>query len=192
MISKVKRDTTYLYAEATMKEKEQAFKSAHSLLGMKVREWLESQEAAMTIDSLVAKAEKGSVELEARRGDYCRAFVYIKKSDVLPVRNDNEVFNPNLVALTADERNMTGITQFDDIEPYVKGLEANGRVKAYGKYATMPKTEKCHVFIYDRQGDIKAVLRVQPGSQLNLRTLRQDNIKNYKNHGALWLQLKNE
>lgn len=196
MISNIKRDTTYLYAEATMKDKEEAFKNAHTLLGMKVKEWLMSQAIIgnedSSVDSLVVVAEKSSSELSAPRGEYCRAFVYVKKSVLLPARNDPNDFTPNLVTLTADERNMIRITQFDDIEPYVKGLEAKGRVKAYGKYATMPKNEMCHVFIYDRQGDIKAVLRVQPGSQLNLRTMRQDNIKNYKNHGALWLQLKNE
>jgi hypothetical protein len=195
-IGNVKRDTTYLYAEATMKEREQAFKSAYALLSVKVKEWLLPRCHEDSINVYVAKATKNSMKLTASRGDYCRAFVYVKKSDILPalqtVMTVEEAFPHRIVHLTDEEKQMTAISRFYDIEPYVKRLKAEGRVKAYGKYVTMPQGERCHVFIYDQKGDIKAVLRVLPDSQLNLNTLRDDNIRNYTNCGAFWLQLKDK
>lgn len=192
MIINIKRDTTYLYAESTMKDKDLAFRSAHTLLEMKVKDRLGTLCESDSVARYVARAEENCKELVARRGDYWRAFVYIKKSDILPVDSSHLVTQNQIIQLTADEKKMTSISRFSDIEPYIKSLKAESRVKAYGKYATMPKDELCHVFIYNHQGDIKAVLRVLPDSQLNLQTLQQDNIKNYKNHGAFWLQLKNK
>ncbi len=211
-IKSIKLDPNSLYAEATMKEKEDAFKNAHALFAKKVREWIQFEidnglltiDNGLSIDSLVAKADASSQELTTSRGGFCRAFVFIRKRDILnnsqypitnnqnPVADDDECPLPLLVSLTEVEKGMLGITQFYDIEPYIKGLKADGRVKSYGKYATMPQGEPCHVFVYDRQGDIKAVLRVRPDSQVNLQTMQEDNIRNYKNCGAIWLQLKDE
>ena len=94
------------------------------------------------------------------------------------------------ITLTPDEHQMTSITRFYDIEPYIKDLKGKDRLIAYGKYATMPTNEDCHIFVYDQQGNISALLRKNGSSQINLNTLKEDNIKNYKNCGAIWFQLK--
>ena len=75
------------------------------------------------------------------------------------------------------------------MEPYIKGLKSKGKLKEYGKYATMPKDEDCHIFVYDKQGNISALIRKSGSTQYNLNTLKEDNVKNYKNCGAIWFQL---
>jgi hypothetical protein len=160
------------------------------------------------------------VQLETRRGDYYRAFVYVRKSDIMPVSDKNEVKvlevapvaksnkieakpativteEPLLIEgtrlvlkLTPDEKQMMQVQSFYDVEPYIKGLKSKNKLVAYGKYATMPTNEDCHLFVYDKQGNISALLRKCGANQYNLNTLKEDNIKNYKNCGAIWFQLK--
>ena len=86
---------------------------------------------------------------------------------------------------------MSAIDSFGRIEPYVNRLKEEGRLRAYGKYASLPENEPCYIFVYDRDGNIVAVLRQsENGLHYNLRSQNDDNVKNYKNCGAIWLQLK--
>ena len=219
-INKVKRDTMYIYAEATMKDLNEAYNGARAILEMKVGDWVRDQHPTEGIEVCIVKAKEHFVQLETRRGDFYRAFVYVKKSDIMPVADKSEVTvfevapvdMPNQIEakpaiivteedpqkeekqqsieLTSDEKQMTLIRSFYDVEPYIKGLKSNGKLKAYGKYATMPLSEDCHLFIYDKQGNISALLRKSGENQFNLNTLKEDNVKNYKNCGAIWFQLK--
>lgn len=214
-ISTIKRDTTYLYAEATMKDLNEAFIGAKAILEIKVGDWIRSQKANEGVEVCIAKAKEHCFEVQTRRGDYYRAFVYVKKSDIMPVSDKSEVVVfqvapqkteeplPNdaiseeapvevkpEITLTPDEQQMKSITSFYDIEPYIKDLKSKDRLISYGKYATMPTDENCHIFVYDQQGNISALLRKSASTQYNLNTLKEDNIKNYKNCGAIWFQLK--
>ena len=83
---------------------------------------------------------------------------------------------------------MADIRLFGDIEPFVKNLKSRGLLAGYGKYATMPQGP-CHLFVYNREGKVVATLRKGDGGQVNLGTLKPDDIKNYKNCGAIWFQL---
>lgn len=219
-INKVKRDTTYIYAEATMKDPKEAYNGARAILEMKVGDWVRSQHPAEGIELCIVKAKEHIAQLETRRGDFYRAFVYVRKSDIMPVADKSEVTvlevapvtksekieaKPAIIVteetprvkekqlvleLTPDEKKMTQIKNFYDVEPYIKELKSKGKLNAYGKYATMPANEDCHLFVYDKQGKISALLRKSGTNQYNLNTLKEDNVKNYKNCGAIWFQLK--
>ena len=214
-ISTIKRDTTYLYAEATMKDLDEAIVGAKSILEMKVGDWVRSQKTNEGVEVCIAKVKDHSFEVQTRRGEYYRAFVYVKKSDIMPVTDRNEVVafqvssqeadkpSPNdaiseeapveskpAVTLTPDEQQMKSITSFYDIEPYIKDLKGKGRLIAYGKYATLPANQDCYIFVYDKAGSVVAILRKKNETQINLNSLGEDDIKKYKNCGAIWLQLK--
>lgn len=218
-INKVKRDTMYIYAEATMKDLSEAYNGARAILEMKVGDWVRDQHPNEGIEVCIVKAKEHLVQLETRRGDFFRAFVYVRKSDILPVADKSEVTvfevapvaKPNKVEaapaiiieekpvvvekspaleLTSEEKQMRQIRSFYEVEPYIKGLKSKGKLKEYGKYATMPEDEDCHLFVYDKQGNISALIRKCGLAQYNLNTLKEDNVKNYKNCGAIWFQLK--
>ena len=219
-INKVKRDTMYIYAEATMKDINEAYDGARALLEMKVGDWVRAQHPAEGIEVCIVKAKEHFIQLETRRGDLYRAFVYVRKNDILPVADKSEVTvfevapvtQPNqpktspaiiiseetpkdvekapALELTPEEKQMRQIKSFYDVEPYIKGLNGKGILKDYGKYAKMPENEDCHLFVYDKQGNISALLRKVGNTQYNLNSLKEDNIKNYKNCGAIWFQLK--
>lgn len=217
-ISTIKRDTTFLYAEATMKELEEAYVAAQSVLEVKVGDWVRAQHPSESIDVCIAKAKEHCFQVRTRRGDYYRAFVYVKKDDILPIADrseavvfevapeekeqeqptaqhaiilpDAEELSLPSVSLTPDEEQMIQVKSFYNVQPYIDGLKKIYRLKAYGKYATMPSNENCHLFVYNKQGQIEAVIRKTAHEQINLGTLATDDIKKYKNCGAIWFQLK--
>ena len=218
-INKIKRDTMYIYAEATTKDLNDAYSAARAILEVKVGDWVRSQYPNEGIEVCIVKAKDHLLQLDTRRGDLYRAFVYVRKSDILPIADKSEVtvFEVGQVAkpdnaeavpsdvisedapievvkapvleLTSEEQQMKLISSFYDVEPYIKGLKSKGKLKKYGKYATMPIDEDCHLFVYDKQGNILAIIRKSGASQYNLNTLNEDNVKNYKNCGAIWFQL---
>lgn len=218
-INNVKRDTTYLYAEATTKDVAEALLAAKSILEVKVGDWVRSAHPKEGIEVCIAKAKEHCFEVQTRRGDYYRAFVYVKKSDMLPVSNKQEVLvfqvdpveeqiplspqeevlsekeqiveAPQTFVLTSDEKKMLTINSFYDVEPFVKKLKAEGRLEAYGKYATRPVDSDCHLFVYSKDGAVKAVLRQTSGTIVNLATQKEDGINNYKGCGAIWVKIKN-
>lgn len=219
-INKVKRDTMFIYAEATMKDLNEAYNGARAILEMKVGDWVRNLHPDEGIELCIVKAKEHFVQLETRRGDFYRAFVYVRKSDIMPVADKSEVTvlevapvkqsnqpiaQPAIIIeeeapaqmekaptleLTPEEKQMTLVRSFYDVEPYIKGLKSKGLLKEYGKYATMPTNEDCHLFVYDKQGNISALLRKSGDTQYNLNTLKEDNVKYYKNCGAIWFQLK--
>lgn len=218
-INKIKRDTMYIYAEATMKDLNEAYNGARAILEMKVGDWVRAQHPEEGIEVCIVKAKEHFIQLETRRGDFYRAFVYVRKSDIMPVADKSEVtvfevdppVQPNqpqaapaiilseeapienetpVFELTSEEKQMRQVRSFYEVEPYIKGLKSKDKLKAYGKYATMPANEDCHLFVYDKQGNISALLRKSGDIQYNLNTLKEDNVKNYKNCGAIWFQIK--
>lgn len=219
-INQIKRDTLYIYAEATMKDLNEAYNGARALLEVKVGDWVRQQHPNENIEVCIVKAKDHFIQLETRRGDYYRAFVYVSKSDIMPVADKREVTvfevspvkksttieptpaiivseEPPMVKekvsaleLTTEEEQMKLVRSFYDVEPYINGLKGKGKLKKYGKYATMPVDADCHLFVYDKQGNISAIIRKSGEGQYNLNTLRKDDVKNYKNCGAIWFQLK--
>lgn len=78
------------------------------------------------------------------------------------------------------------ITKWEDVGPYFQDLKAKRKI-VYGKYNAKIAADSCYLLIYNRDGDVAAVL--DKGHQVNLKSLEEDNIKNYSGHGAIWFQL---
>ena len=200
-INAIKRDTSYIYAEATMRDAVEAKSGARSLLELKIYDWLRSRHPGENADMLVTQSRESWRDLLTRRGNYNRVFAFVRKNDILPEMEESALTEEELTIeeeapvpeLTADEEEMSSVQRFSSIEPYVKGLMEKGRVKAYGKYASLPEDDPCYLFVYNRDGAVVAVLRqTEDGSHFNLRDMKYDNVRNYKNCGAIWFQLKDE
>lgn len=227
-IGAVKRDTTCLYAEATLKTAAESSQGARAILEVAVGDWVRAQHPNETIDLCIAKAREHTTEIQTRRGNYYRTFVYVKKGDILPIPREsgmmvfhldstaaappaaapstrsqapqNTIVMPlsassssstsTATTLTTDEQHMAAITSFHRIEPYVKDLRDANRLESYGKYATLPATGRCYIFVYDEEGRVRAVLRRDDDRQLNLQTLKADDVHSYTHCGAIWIRLK--
>ena len=208
-INRIKLSTDYLYAETTMADEAEALEGAYAILEMQVRDWLAIQGKSNDANTHIMQAKEHFSTINTMRRTYHRVFVYVQKKDIislnvgdntLVVRTDEQAPEPvtelsqsdvEVVVLTPEEEEISKIQQFEDVEPYVKKLQNAGKLQAYGKYKNMPKSTACHLLVYDKQGNIVATMRrVESGEMLNLKTCDEDDIKNYKGCGAIWLQLK--
>lgn len=199
-INIIKRDTMFIYAESTMKDAIEALSGANAVLELKIYDWLHSNHPNESAQLLVENSKNKWFNIHTSRGKYNRVFVYVSKHHILPEKKEKqtdeetqtiEIEDVQVQQLSPEEENMSAIDSFGRIEPYVNRLKEEGRLRAYGKYASLPENEPCYIFVYDRDGNIVAVLRQsENGLHYNLRSQNDDNVKNYKNCGAIWLQLK--
>ncbi len=110
-----------------------------------------------------------------------------KKTEGLS-ESDNTIEDWELL-ITPEEQKMISLVSFYEIEPYIKQLKADDRINGYGKYSTLPKDDLCHLFIYNKDGEIVTVLLKTPHNTYNLKTREKDVISNYKGCGAIWFTL---
>ena len=104
--------------------------------------------------------------------------------------NDVQFKNRPDTRLSSEEKKMIEIKSKDDLEFYLKGLYGMGKIKKNGKKGNIPQNEDFHLFVYDRQGGVPAVLRKEGSVLINLKEKREDSIKNYDNCGFVWIQLR--
>lgn len=82
-INQIKRDTTFLYSEATAEKEEDAFDAARGLLMIQVQEYLETNQKATTVNEDIRKSTYSKTSsLVMTRGSLYRVFVYVKKGDI--------------------------------------------------------------------------------------------------------------
>lgn len=189
-INALKLDTTLIYAEATMKELKNAELDANALFDLKVSEWIEQTYKDEKIKYDLSEIRRHRKELQMLRSNsYYRVFIYIYLNDI-EVERLQPMVKEEMFVLNEEELEMVTLDSFYKIEPYIKLLESKGKLKAYGKFKNLPNNDLCYLFIYNKEGEIVAVMKHTADAVLNLKTLEQDIVTNYKNCGAIWFQLK--
>ena len=189
-INALKLDTTLIYAEATMKELKNAELDANALFDLKVSEWIEQTYKDEKIKYDLSEIRRHRKELHMLRSNsYYRVFIYIYLNDI-EVERLQPMVKEEMFVLNEEELEMVTLDSFYKIEPYIKLLESKGKLKAYGKFKNLPNNDLCYLFIYNKEGEIVAVMKHTADEVLNLKTLEQDIVTNYKNCGAIWFQLK--
>lgn len=210
-INEIKRQgDTYLYAESTSQTWEEAMDNAKYLLGVEIETWVKTLDS-QSADGYIAEAQNHILSLKSMRGDRFRAFVYVKKTDIMPIANASQ-----LVVVTISEKQKTTITEVssshksdipsyqpsefeeemmsitdaNNIGMFIKRLKSEGKIANYGKYKDMPANIDCYLFVYNRDMAIPAYLYKQGGKYINLKTRKQDQVVNYSGCGAWWFQLK--
>lgn len=216
-INSIKESSEYIYAESTTRELTEAEENARILLRLNVEDWLSTavpeEEKAACLEKIPALTQ----EMQARRGILYRAFLYVRKADLVPsvavppgpavpvviaevvyvpeeipaVMKDEETVEkvPEAPVLSALEEKMLSVKRFSDVKSFVTSLEKEGVIRDYGKYATMPSGEPCYVFVYDRSGDVVAHIKVTVDQQTDLVTGGADPVSNHKNCGAFWFRV---
>lgn len=209
-INEIKRQSDiYLYAESTSQTWEEALDNAKYLLGVEIETWaktIDSQPA----DGYIAEAQNHILNLKSMRGDRFRAFVYVKKSDIMPIVNASQVLvisadeerkttisevntRPTEVLLyqpTQLEKEIMSVSNANNIGTFIKRLKSEGKLGNYGKYKDMPSGIDCYLFVYNRELEISAYLHKTGNKFINLKSGEPDPISNYSGCGAWWFQLK--
>lgn len=80
---------------------------------------------------------------------------------------------------------------FFELRTILKTLIDQKAITSYGKGKTNKQPENCYWVIYDRAGNIKAVLGKGKDKRKNLKTNRDENLSKYegKGFGAIWFQI---
>ena len=78
---------------------------------------------------------------------------------------------------------------FFELKQIMEPLKEKGDIKDYGKYSTAEKPEECYLVVYDPAGNIKALLGKGDKVRQNLKTGKDDSIKNYRGCGAIWFTI---
>lgn len=212
-INQIKADTTYISAESTVKDWETAYDNARILLSREIEDWLTAQ-GVKDVSGVIANSNEHILEIKTTRGSLYRAFVYVKKNDLLPYKDKSKVMvvdiptakdslslditepdqivEPEIKFTPTDfELEMMGIKKSTDIEPFINTKKQNGKISNYGKYSTLPVDQFCYIFIYNKEGEVPACLRNDNGIAIDLSTGKQVTISDtYKGCGAIWFQLK--
>lgn len=90
-INKIKRSRDYLTVTGTsMFSAEEASENARMLIDVEIEQWLQ-ENAEGDIAGYVAKSKENLAVIETKRGSLFRAFIYVKKKDILPYYEDETV-----------------------------------------------------------------------------------------------------
>jgi len=219
-INTIKRDTTYIYAEATTNNVDSAIYSAKAILEVKVSEWIRSQHPAESFDVCIAKAKEHTFDVRTRRGNFQRAFVYVNKRDILPIANRSEVVvfevasneetpmststkatlseEPDMsgktsqptITLKDEEHKLATFTNLTELNEFLVSMKKQQRLAGYGKADTMPKDIDIDICICDKQGHVVAMLRRQPDGTCVNLKTLQSDTPTNYPHAAVWFKLK--
>ena len=127
-IADVKRSSSYLYGEATASTTEEAYSMAEEILYDEIAKWLNKEKKLRGNDNVVVSNRKDiQTPLSLPRGNMFRSFIYVKKSDVLPVENVEvlNIINEENSDSTLEQRKVSK----DDATAYVEEAEENMEVE---------------------------------------------------------------
>lgn len=204
-INKIKKSSLYLSAEMTMPNKEEAMETALELLQMEVQRWVAEKKKRKEVasDLIITNVEQLTEALELPRGDNMyRAFVYVKKSDVLvskntmvtdmpsqleatdELRSSYEVISASNVEYPEHIRRLLALKLYEEVKPCLDAMKSEGKVLEYARYAKLSQPEDYVLIIYNQQGEVEAILS-EGTERVNFRTNVSDGVANYRGRGAI-------
>ena len=210
-INKIKKSSLYLYAETTMPDKEEAMATAIDILQREAQKWVnekrKKKETDADWDLVMTNVTQSYNQIELPRGNMYRAFAYVKKSDILTTKNVivSDLENPAPEEETAEEataespkaqpaelpeavKRLLALEKYEELPPCVDALKEEGLITEYNRYASLPNPDDYVLIIYNRTGQIEAILSEGP-ERTNMRTGRTDGVANYKGRGAIGVKL---
>lgn len=203
-IAKIKKSSLYLYAETTMPDKEEAMETALQSLQMEVQNWVAEKKKRNEVasDLILTNIEQFTEALELPRGNMYRAFVYVRKSDVLVskstmitdmpskskdsdgLRSSYEIISTSKVEHPEHIKRLLSLKRYDEVKPCLDAMKNEGKILEYARYAKLSQPEDYVLIIYNQKAEIEAILS-DGAERKNLRTNLPDGIINYSGRGAI-------
>lgn len=203
-IARIKKSSLYLYAETTMPDKEEAMETSLQSLQMEVQNWVAEKKKRKEVasDLILTNFGQFTETLELPRGNMYRAFVYVKKSDVLvskntmitdmPLKSEDsdeqrssyEIISTSKVEHPEHIQRLLALKQYDEVKPCLDTMKNEGKVLEYARYAKLSQPEDYVLIIYNKQAEIEAILS-DGVERINLGTNLPDGIANYSGRGAI-------
>lgn len=208
-INKIKKSTQYLYAETTMSDPEEALATALDMLMRDAQKWIVEKKKLndKDVDLVLTNLSQHYEKVELSRGDMFRAFVYVKKSDIILSQNTvvtngqqimfgelEEELPQKVVTQKSEELpeailRLLALRQYHEVPPCLETLLKEGIITDYKRYASLQNPDLYVLIIYNRQAEVEAILSEGP-DRINFRTGEPDGVANYKGRGAIGVQLR--
>ena len=116
-INAIKMDMdTYLFAESTTESWESALENAKFLLNIEIENFIKSLGLKDSVEGFVARTSNKMMQLQSMRGSRYRAFIYVKKSEIVPYLAGEEV-----MYVSTDAHSQ--ITPFDPVKAAEEAAE---------------------------------------------------------------------
>lgn len=204
-INSIKKNSSYIYGEATLADRQAAIDLAKDILYQNINQWVESQKKFAGASKAVTTNTNYAVEnVTLPRGNWYRAFMYVKKSDIIPVDNvqvtdvsgsTSTRDGVSIVSMSQGSGLANGLTQeflkpqnTGQLSAMLKRLKEQGVILEYNKLGMLEKPEQYVLFVFSREGNVLAVLSAG-SSRKNLKTGKPDSLENYKGNGAIGVRV---
>lgn len=87
-------------------------------------------------------------------------------------------------------KNIAKTEHYDDLTQKIIYYKNEGSIIRYARYEkNSTDTEHCYFAIYDREGNVRALLTPGP-ERINVRNSKEDNLNNYHGCGAIFFEVK--
>lgn len=197
-INSIKKDSQYLYAEATASTEDEAHDIAEEILYDEINEWAATKKKLQNSANLAVNNKQSLwTTISLPRGNMYRSFIYVKKSDILPVENSEVIGNASVLPDEGGDMQsaveeiwpeavatLAGCTEYADLAAKIKQMKAEGKLKSYARYAQLDNPDACYLAIYNKEGKVLAILS-PGGDRRNVATGRPDGVGNYSGCGAI-------
>ena len=144
-INKIKRSRDYLTVTGTsMFSAEEASENARILIDVEIEQWLQ-ENAEGDIAGYVAKSKENLAVIETKHGSLFRAFIYVKKKDILPYYENETVMAELPNPIVADTPIVVDTVKAEEITtpPVEKNIvEVKSEEKLVSTVDYLPPVEK--------------------------------------------------
>lgn len=208
-INEIKLNNNYIWAEGTSsKSKKDALENALAVLKFEIQSWL-NQSGQKDLAAVAMTSQNQYMKIETERRKIHRAFIYVPKSQIMPIGKDEKVVvverqeakpkkekiveeKPELESKVEEiyiptdiEQEMLNVKRSSEMEVFINRYKINQT----GKYRDRPKDGSYYIFIFNREGNVPACLKVVDSNIINVTTGKGDSFDNYKGCGGQWFIL---
>lgn len=209
-IASIKKSNSYIYAEVTTTDQQQAIDLATDMLHKNVNEWAAKKKQFAGSTKIVTVNTNYSVDqVTMPRANMFRAFMYVKKTDIIPAENveirdtptevaSSNTTKPKAATMTtignstrdAVVSNLLVIKNTGQLSAKLKELKANGKIIEYNNLPGLKGKNMAEyiMVVFNKEGNVEAVLS-EGESRTNLSTGNLDQLSNYKGRGAIGVKV---
>lgn len=205
-IASIKKNSNYIYAEVTTTDRQQAIDLATDLLHRNVNEWAAKKKKFAGSQKIVTRNTNYNVEqITMPRANMFRAFMYVKKSDIIPADNVEVRNTPTEIASAPKNTKTTSgnsnrdvvigellkVQNTGQLSAKLKELKNQGKISEYDNLRGLKDKNKADylMVVFNKEGVVEAVLS-EGESRTNLSTGKLDQMTNYKGRGAIGVKVR--
>lgn len=207
-IASIKKSNSYIYAEVTTTDQQQAIDLATDMLNQNVNEWVVKQKKFAGANKIITINTNYTVDqITMPRANMFRVFMYIKKSDILPADNVEVKNTPTEIALAVPAKtakanpvdnsprgivikSLLEVQNTGQLSEKLKELMTNKRITEYNNLAGLKGKNLADyiMVVFNKDGIVEAVLS-EGENRTNLKTGTADILTNYKGRGAIGVKV---